>query len=133
MLIQKIMRSKYSMHLMRLSKKLLILLTFFTTSPGQTTPGLMTCTVIDKDPFTKEITINFVVPKKDFIYKDFITCSVDDPTITLSPWKANKPTIAHYDSSFKEAKQIFNEDFTVSIILRQASSFVKTSQDTQDE
>src|SRR6266478_3220152 len=105
------------MRLMRLSKKLLILLTFFNTSPGQTTPGLMSCSVIDKDSYTKEITINFIVPKKDFIYKDFITCSVDDPTIMLSSWKANKPTVAHYDSSFKEAKQIFNEDFTVSMIL----------------
>jgi len=100
------------MDLMRLSK-IYVLLMFFTISLGKSTPGLISFTTTDIDPHTKEITISFTVPKKDFIYKDFITCSVDDPHITLSPWKANKPTVAHYDSSFKEAKQIFNQDFTI--------------------
>jgi len=112
---------------MRLNKiALIILFTLFTISPGQT-PGLMTCTMIDKDPYTKEIIISCIVPKKDFIYKDFITFSVDDPTILLSPWKANKPSIAHYDSSFKEAKQIFNEDFTVSMIAKITSYTPETA------
>jgi hypothetical protein len=99
---------------MRLSKKYLLLL-FFTISLGKSTPGLISFNTTDIDPQTKEITINFTVHKKDFIYKDFITCSIDNPHITLSPWKANKPTIAHYDSSFKEAKQVFNEDFIVTL------------------
>jgi hypothetical protein len=103
-------RSKISFDRLRTSA---LLLMFFTISLGKSTPGLISFTTIDIDPHTKEITISFTVPKKDFIYKDFITCSVDDPHITLSPWKANKPTVAHYDSSFKEAKQIFKEDFTI--------------------
>jgi hypothetical protein len=105
-------RSRISFDRLRTSA---VLLTFFTISLGKSTPGLISFTTTDTDPHTKEITINFTVPKKDFIYKDFITCSVDDPHITLSPWKANKPTVAHYDSSFKEAKQIFNQDFSVAI------------------
>ncbi len=112
------------MRLMRLSKKYLLLL-FFTISLGKSTPGLISCNTTDIDPQTKEITINFTIPKKDFIYKDFITCSVDNPNIALSPWKANKPTIAHYDSSFKEAKQVFNEDFSIII-----SAFTKATTDT---
>jgi hypothetical protein len=103
-------RSKISFDRLRTSA---LLLMFFTISLGKSTPGLISFTTIDIDPHTKEITIAFTVPKKDFIYKDFITCSVDDPHITLSPWKANQPTVAHYDSSFKEAKQIFNQDFTI--------------------
>lgn len=103
------------MHLMRKINKLLVIFFFILISPGQTTPGLMTYNVTDKDPYTKEITIAFTIPKKDFIYKDFITCSVDNPTIILSPWKANKQPTTYYDSSFKEAKQIFNEDFTVTV------------------
>lgn len=100
----------------------ILLLTFFTISLGQSTPRLITCTTTDSDPYTKEITITFTIPKKDFIYKDFITCSIDDPAIHLSPWKPDKQSIAHYDSSFKEAKQIFNEHFTITMtaILRQA-------------
>src|SRR5438309_1879586 len=101
---------------------ILLLLTCFTISLGQSTPGLITCTTIDSDPYTKEITITFTIPKKDFIYKDFITCSIDDPAIHLSPWKADKQSVAHYNSSFKEAKQVFNENFTITMtaILRQA-------------
>ncbi len=93
----------------------IILLPLFTISLGKSTPGLISFNATDIDTQTKEITINFTIPKKDFIYKDFITCSIDNPHITLSPWKANKPTVAHYDSSFKEAKQIFNEDFIVTL------------------
>ena len=94
---------------------LILLLTFFTVSLGQTNPRLITYNIIDNDPYTKEIIINFTVPKKDFVYKDFITFSVDNPAIHLSAWKANKQSIAHYDSSFKEAKQVFNEDFTITM------------------
>ena len=103
------------MRLMRLNRILLVL-TFFTISLGQSNPRLITCTTIDTDHYTKEITITFTVPKKDFIYKDFITFSVDDPTIVLSSWKANKQSVAHYDSSFKEAKQVFNEDFSITML-----------------
>lgn len=102
------------MSLMRLNK-IIFLLIFFTISLGKSTPGFITFNATDISPHTKEIMITFTIPKKDFIYKDFITCSVNDPSITLSPWKANKPTVAHYDSSFKEAKQIFNEDFSINL------------------
>jgi len=64
---------------------------------------------------TQEITITFVLPENDFIYKDFITCSVHDPHVMLSPWKANKQSISHYDSSFKETKQVFNETFSITM------------------
>src|SRR6266446_2290146 len=79
------------MGLMRVNRAL-ILLTFFTISLGKSTPGLITFSSADINHQTKEI------------------------NITLSPWKANKPTVAHYDSSFKEAKQIFNEDFSITLI-----------------
>jgi hypothetical protein len=101
---------------MRLNR-IILLLIFFTISLGKSIPGLITFNASDIDLQTKEITITFTVPKKDFIYKDFITCSVGNPNITLSPWKANKPTVAHYDSSFKEAKQIFNEDFNITLTV----------------
>ena len=91
------------MRLMR-SRKIgsLFLLIFFTISLGQTKPGLIEFNTTTIDCYTKEITIIFAVPKKDFIYKDFITYSVDEPSIVLSPWRSNKQPIAHYDSSFKE-------------------------------
>ena len=106
------------MHLMHSGKIILIsLLGLFTISLANNPTRLMDYTVITTDPYTKEITITFIIPKKDFIYKDFITCCVDEPAVVLSPWKANKQSIAHYDSSFKEAKQVFNEDFTISMTI----------------
>jgi len=107
-----------------------LLVTFFTISLGQSTPRLITYTAVDSDPYTKEIMISFTIPKKDFIYKDFITCSIDDPAIHLSPWKSDKQSVAHYDSSFKEAKQVFNENFTITMT---ASSFAKATADERVE
>ncbi len=104
------------MRLIRSSKTThVLLLIFFTISLGKSTPRLMEFNTTNINHYTKEITITFTVPKKDFLYKDFITYSVDDPTIVLSPWKSNKKPIIHYDSSFKEAKQVFNEDFTITM------------------
>ena len=93
----------------------LLLLTLFSISFGQTNSKLMTCTAINTSADTQEITITFIVPENDCIYKDFITCSVHDPHVTLSPWKANKQIMSHYDSSFKETKQVFNETFSISM------------------
>jgi hypothetical protein len=118
------------MRLMRASKIIFGALITFCIAKSQ---DLITHTVTDLDPSTKEIAIYFVIPKKDFIYKDFIAFSIDNPHITLSAWKADKQSVAHYSSSFKEAKHIFNEDVTISIILRQAPSFAKAMEGRQDE
>src|SRR6185369_12166880 len=115
------------MLLMRLNKIVLFSLMIFTISLGKSTPGLITFNITDIYPHTKEIIINFTIPKKDFIYKDFITCSVDNPNITLSSWKTNKQPVAHYDSSFKEAKQIFDEDFTISLTVSKIKAEVTQS------
>ena len=88
----------------------LLLLTFFTTSLGQSAPKLIECNAVDINQYTKEITITFIVPEKDFI-----TCSISEPTTVLSPWHADKQSVAHYDSSFKDAKQIFNETFNMTM------------------
>ena len=94
---------------------LFLLSIFFHTSFGKPDPKLITFTATDIDNTTKEITISFVVPEKDFLYKDFINCSVHEPSITLSDWKANKQSISYYDPCFNDTKHIFNEDFSISM------------------
>jgi hypothetical protein len=89
------------------------LLFIFHISFGKSDPKLMLFNATDAGNNTKEITITFIIPEKDFIYKDFISCSVDEPTVTLSPWKTNKQSVEHYDPTFKETKQVFNETFSV--------------------
>jgi hypothetical protein len=93
---------------------LFLLLIFFSSCVGKTDQNLISFTARDKDSTTKEITIAFVVPEKDFIYKDFISCSVQEPEIELSPWKANKQTSDYYDPLFNITKEIFNETFSIS-------------------
>jgi len=103
------------MHLTRYNKKyLLLLLISYQMSFG--TPQFMTYTTTPIDAHTQEVIITFTVDEKDYIYKDFITVSSHEPTLTLSPWKANKLPVAHYDSLFKETKHIFNEDFSISVM-----------------
>ena len=75
----------------------------------------MTHTAKQINEHTQEITIAFTVDEKDCLYKDFITVSAYEPTITVSAWKANIVPVAHYDLLFKETKQIFTKDFTISL------------------
>ncbi len=96
---------------------LLMLSTSFFISFGKTNPKLITFNAIDISPDTKEIIITFIVPEKDFIYRDFITCSVQEPTVALSTWKTDKQSINQYDPEFKETKQIFNETFSISMTI----------------
>lgn len=95
----------------------MIFLLFFCFSIclGKSDHHLIACNAKDIDSTTKEITISFVVPEKDFIYKDFITCSIHDPSVILSDWKANIPSTSYYDPGFNDTKHIFNEDFSISM------------------
>jgi hypothetical protein len=93
----------------------LFVLVSFQMSFGIDLPKLITHTAKQIDEHTQEIIIAFTVDKKDCLYKDFITVSAYEPTVTVSTWKANTLPVAHYDPLFKETKQIFNEDFAISI------------------
>src|SRR5438046_10207362 len=117
MLIQKIMHNKYLMRLQQHNKiTYLLLLIFFSIGFGKSNPELMLFNAKDIAPLTKEITITFMVEEKDFIYKDFITCSTHEPKLSLSSWKTDTQSINHYDPSFKETKQVFNETFSITMI-----------------
>lgn len=113
------MHNKYLIRLMQLCKLPLLFLIFFYISFGQTHPKLMTFDSTNNDDNTKEITITFIIPEKDFVYKDFISCSVYEPDVELSGWKSNKASINHYDATFKEAKQVFDETFSITMTATQ--------------
>jgi len=56
-----------------------------------------------------EIKLHVNVGPEDFLYKDYLTFSVDHPDITLSPWKSSIEPVNHYDVTFKDTKKIFNQ------------------------
>lgn len=89
----------------------------FHISFGKSSAELMVFNTTDISNTAKEIVITFIVPEKDYIYKDFITCSVNEPTVTLSPWKASMQSVNYYDASFKDTKQVFNENFSLTMIV----------------
>ncbi len=98
--------------------KIIIIFLFIVShiSFGKLDSELMVFNTTDISDTVKEIVITFIIPEKDYIYKDFITCSVNEPTVTLSPWKASIQSINYYDASFKDTKQIFNENFSLTMI-----------------
>ena len=75
-------------------------------------------TTLQADAFTQQISISFDLPKKDFIYQEFITFSTDNPAVTLSEWSADTPPVNYYDPIFKNTKQIFNKSLTITINAR---------------
>ena len=113
------MRNKSLMHLPTFIKHILIVTSFFCISFGQSDPKLMTFDAIDIAENNKEISITFAIPENDFIYKDFITCCVYEPHVTISPWKTQAHSTSYYDPSFKDTKQIFAETFTLSLVATQ--------------
>jgi len=100
---------------MNILRILIFILLIGSIAFGTPHPKLMTFNVTDTSNDAKEIVITFIVPEKDYIYKDFITCSVHEPAVTLSPWKADKQSVSHYDPLFKDTKQVFNETFSITM------------------
>lgn len=94
---------------------LCLLLLISSTASGKSHPKPIEFNATDESDGTKKISITFNIAEKDFIYKDFITCSIQEPEVKLSPWKTNTQSISHYDPSFKETKQVFNETFSLTM------------------
>jgi hypothetical protein len=108
------MRAKFLMALKTHSKNVLfgsIFLVYVTCCMSQQ----VTITTHQIDEKTQDISFTFALPKKDFLYKDFIQFSVATPHITLSDWKTNTIPIPHYDPSFKSTKHIFANNVTITI------------------
>lgn len=100
---------------MQYNKIIVFWLFIFSVSFGKFDPKLMHFNTSDIDSNTKEITITFIVPEKDFIYKDFIHCSVHESNVTLSSWKEDKQSTDYYDPIFNETKKVFNETFSLTM------------------
>lgn len=95
---------------------LLMLLTYFEIHTN------ITFSSSPLDDKTSQLTFSFKIPRGDFIYKDYINFSIDTPNVTLSDWEASINSISYYDPSFKETKQVFNKDVTLTINATQTNT-----------
>ncbi len=64
---------------------------------------------------TIEIVADFMFENNDFLYKDYLDFSVDNPTVTLSEWKSSREPVNHYDTKFKNTKKIFSKPVTFTL------------------
>ncbi|MCL4361058.1 thioredoxin family protein [Candidatus Dependentiae bacterium] len=71
------------------------------------------------DPLTNEIKINVDQKKDEYIYKDFLKFSVDNPNVSIVEIKFSKPTIEKFDNKqFKQTKEIYTGNFEINLILK---------------
>lgn len=68
------------------------------------------------------ITINFPFKKNNYVYKDYLDFSIDDPNIVLSEWQTNQPAVQKYDPHFKEYKKIFTKPLTITLDMHHTST-----------
>jgi thiol:disulfide interchange protein DsbD len=69
------------------------------------------------DKNTTQITISFSLDKDEFIFKDFITLSVDHPALVISTWHNDTQPLTRFVPSFKTTKQVFTKNFSISTLV----------------
>ncbi len=62
---------------------------------------------------TCEITLDFALNPNATIYGDSLKLSIDHPDIELVSWHPNYEPTTKYDESFKENKQVFTKNFSI--------------------
>jgi len=71
----------------------------------------ITYTQIDEN--TKKIDVKLQLEKGDSVYKDNIEVAADHPQVQLSEWKINRIPTTRFSKDFREAKQVYDRDFTL--------------------
>lgn len=64
---------------------------------------------------TQEIEAYITLDPNEWIYKDYITFSVDNPNVNVSTFKSSKDSVNRYDPSFKKTKKIFENEIILFI------------------
>lgn len=94
---------------------LLLSIIFFSLCQAHQKPQF-TSTFIDDH--TLQIAVTIELSPNDFVYKDYISFSVDHPDITLSSWQVSQEPTSFFDPLFKETKKIFNKTTTFTVQAR---------------
>lgn len=90
-----------------------------TTQPP-TSPVAFSSTNIDQD--TLALTLTIAVPANAYLYRDYISVSVDNPNVTLSDLTNQQQSRSVYDPTFKTTKKVFDRDVTISMQAHRANA-----------
>ena len=73
--------------------------------------------ISDRDKETQQIDITISIDKGDFVYKDYIDISIDNPDVEITDWHSDQNSVDYFSKEFRETKKIYNTDFTMSCNL----------------
>ncbi len=59
--------------------------------------------------------IDVLLERNELIYEKEILVSVDNPLVTLSPWKTSTASALSYDPYFKQQRTVFDENFIIEV------------------
>ncbi len=77
----------------------------------------ITITTTHHNELSQDISFTFTIPKKDFLYKDYISFTAAHPLVHITPWKTDTMAIPYYDPLFKGTKEIFKKDTTITVTV----------------
>lgn len=66
-----------------------------------------------KNPTSLSAALSFKLEPEEFLYKDLLHFSVDNPQLKVQAWNANIDTAWQYAPAFKETKKGYKKDFTI--------------------
>lgn len=67
------------------------------------------------DAQNAKVTITLPSSTRNYVYQDYLHCSVDHPDITLSEISCNNRSTERYDKQFKKNKKVYTEPVTMSM------------------
>lgn len=90
----------------------ILLITIFHTTFLCSTPSISHTPVCDQQ---STITISIPLKQNDWLYKEYLNFSIDNPNISLSLWKADHLAESKYDAHFQETKKVFTHPTTITL------------------
>jgi thioredoxin:protein disulfide reductase len=78
------------------------------------------------DETSATVTIEIPLQAGDYIYKEYLSFSTDDPTITITPFELSVEPKMVYDPVFKETKAIVEQPFSISFTITSSKPFEET-------
>lgn len=76
-----------------------------------------------KDENSLEVSVHFSLDPDEWLYKDSMSFTVDNPEIIVSPFKSLHASINRYDPAFKKTKKIFESEAVFTLDVTKKSNF----------
>lgn len=61
------------------------------------------------------ITLSFDLKPGEYVYKEHVHFSVDNPSVTLSQWRTDTPAEKHFDHTFNDTKEVLSAPHTITV------------------